>query len=162
MFSRAALNAFVSVTIGLSGGGPVGARVGATAGFAVLAGCLGAGLVLGASLGGVTVISGSVAWPRAHCTAAWTASALDTSNSIRRKGGRIVSSPDARTRVQHTGEWRTQTASDVHRLRRRARAEGRGARCGPRPYTQTAGAMEYVVLGRIRSGPTEGMSVEAT
>src|SRR5215475_880899 len=98
MFSRAALNAFVSVTIGRSEGEPVGAGVGAMAGFAALACCLEAGLVLSTSLGGVTVISGSVVWPGAHCSAAWTTSAQDATNRIRRKRGRIESSPDAQRR----------------------------------------------------------------
>src|SRR5262249_17882761 len=164
MFSRAALKAFVSVTIWLSGGGPVGAGAGAgaTAGLAALACCFGAGLVLRASLGGVTVISGSVAWPRAHSTAAWTASALDASNSMRRKGGRIVSSPDARTRCNtqvNGGRRQRQTFSGCGGARER----NGEARAAVRGRTKQAGsATEYVVLGRMRSGPAAGMSVEAT
>src|SRR5215813_12765335 len=99
MFSRAALNAFVSATIGLFGGGPAGAGGGALTGAAAaLVFGFAVGFVLGASLGGVTVTSGSVAWPRAHSRAACTASAVEATHRIRLMGVRIVGSPDASDR----------------------------------------------------------------
>src|SRR5262245_43970079 len=119
MFSRAALNAFVSATIGLSGGGPAGAGGGALTGdAAALVFGFAAGLVFGVSLGGVTVISGSVAWPRAHSSAACTASAVEATNRIRLMGVRIVGSPDAGERENRMLRGcGTQTASEVCRWR---------------------------------------------
>jgi hypothetical protein len=83
-----------------------GAAAALVFGFAV-------GLVLGASLGGVTVISGSVAWPRAHSSTACTESAVEATNRIRLMGVRIVGSPDAGEREKQDvqGTW------DANRVR---------------------------------------------